>query len=235
MKIVLMQPYFFPYIGYFTLIRHSDVFVVFDTAQYIRRGWVHRNRIVGSNGEPIYINASVVKAPQNTPIHQIELSSTLNWKQEILNKIKVYKNITPHYPEVYPLIEDSINHPASSLSDLNLHALTRICDYLEVPYNFVRLSELEIDFNDVRHPDDWGLKVSQYYKADTYINAPGGQEFYSKEKYRKNDIEMLFYKTKLAAYDQKLPVFHPALSIIDVMMFNTKKEIRQMIDDFEVL
>lgn len=235
MKLVLMQPYFFPYIGYFTLIKHSDVFVVFDTAQYIRRGWVHRNRIIGSSGEPVYVNASILKAPQSTPIHQIELNSTSKWKQEFYKKMEVYKTVAPHYPEVYQLMEDCLNRPVSSLSDLNVYALKEISNYLGISQNITRLSELEVEFKDVQEPDDWGLEVSQYYGVDTYINAPGGQEFYNKEKYKKKGIEMFFYKTKLTPYDQKLSGFQPGLSIIDVMMFNTKQEIHQMIDDFEVL
>lgn len=235
MKIVLMQPYFFPYIGYFTLIKHADVFVVFDIAQYIRRGWVHRNRILGFNGEPVYVNAQVVKAPQNTSINQIKLHNTDAWKQKILKKMEVYKNIAPNYQEVYQLVEECLNGPSSSLAELNVQSLIAVSDFLDLPHNIVQLSEMKIELTDIFEPDDWGLRVSQYYGAHTYINAPGGQEFYNREKYAHNGIEMLFYRTKLAPYNQKMPVFHAGLSIIDVLMFNTKEEIHQMMNDFEIL
>ncbi|MDN7244596.1 WbqC family protein [Planococcus shenhongbingii] len=235
MKIVLMQPYFFPYLGYFTLLKKSDLFVVFDTAQYIRRGWVHRNRIIGPNGEPTYINALIIKAPQDTPIHHIQLNDLDRWKQEVLRKIEVYKYSAPNYREVYQLVEQCLNVPVSYLADLNVHCLHAVSDYLEIPRNIIRLSEQNLSFDDIHKPDDWGLKISQYYGAETYINAPGGQEFYNKDKYEKHHIDMLFYKTKLTPYNQNLPAFQPGLSIIDVMMFNTKKEIHQMLDDYEIL
>lgn len=235
MKIVLMQPYFFPYIGYFTLIKHTDMFVVFDMAQYIRRGWIHRNRILGFHGEPVFVNAQIVKAPQNTPIHQIKLKSGDGWKEEILKKVEAYRNIAPYYQEVYHLVESCLNASGSSLAELNVHSIIAVSEFLGLSPNMVQLSELNINLEDIQQPDDWGLRVAQYYGADEYINAPGGQEFYSREKYGQNGVEMFFYRAKLPPYNQRTPVFHAGLSIIDVMMFNTKEEIHQMIDDFDIL
>lgn len=235
MKVVLMQPYFFPYLGYFTMIKQSDLFVFFDTAQYIRRGWIHRNRIVGPNGNPVYINANIVKAPQNTPIKHIKLNGTNTWKQEIFGKLETYKHIAPNYKEINLLVKECLYAPSPLLADLNVHSLTAVCNFLDLPFNYERFSELKINTKDINEPDDWGLKVSQYFGAETYINAPGGQGFYNKEKYEQHGVNMLFYKTKLGPYDQKQSVFHPGLSIIDVMMFNSKKEIHQMLDQYDIL
>ena len=71
MKIAIMQPYLFPYIGYFSLIYNTDRFVFFDTPQYIRKGWINRNRIISSSGEPIYFTVPTQKAARETAINQI--------------------------------------------------------------------------------------------------------------------------------------------------------------------
>ena len=235
MKLVLMQPYFFPYIGYFTLIKHADVFVVFDTAQYIRRGWINRNRIIGPKGEPVYINASTIKAPQDTMIQSIKLNEAVEWEKTVLKSLEVYKKTAPHYEEVWNLLKDCLEYPTDSLAEFNINALIQVCDFLGINHNIKRLSDLDIEFKEIQTPDDWGLQLSKFYGAHTYINAPGGQGIYCKDKYSQHGIELVFYNTEFLPYDQKQESFHKGLSIIDVLMFNSKQEVNKMIDAFEVL
>ncbi|MFC6039450.1 WbqC family protein [Paenisporosarcina macmurdoensis] len=235
MKIVLMQPYFFPYIGYYTLIKQSDIFVVFDTAQYIRRGWVNRNRILGTNGEPIYINASIVKAPRETPINEIKLSESSEWKENILKKLEVYKHLSPYYDDVRDLVRECLENQSIHLSDLNINTLKKINNFLGIKNNITRLSDLDIEFKDIQQPDDWGLQLSKFFNAESYINAPGGENIYSKDKYLQQEVELNFYKNNLNPYDQKHVLFQKGLSIIDVMMFNSKTEIIDMIDDYRII
>lgn len=235
MKIVLMQPYFFPYIGYFTLIKHSDLFVAFDTAQYIRRGWVNRNRILGKDGEPKYINASIIKTSRETPINLIQLSESNEWKKNLLTSLEIYKNIAPHYEEVMYFVKDSLEFPTTQLAELNIHVIKKISEFLGINNNIKRVSELNIPFSDIQKPDDWGLQLSKAFEADTYINASGGQEIYNADKYFREGIKLVFYKSKLPFYDQKQQQFQEGLSIIDVMMFNSKEKINQMLDEFYIL
>lgn len=235
MKVVLMQPYFFPYIGYFTLVKHTDVFVVFDTAQYIRRGWINRNRIISPSGKPVYLNASIKKAPQDTMIKSIQLKESDEWKREVLKKLEVYKKKAPYYDEVRNLVNKCLEYPTDSLAEFNINALIQVCDFLGIDHNIKRLSELDIEFKNIEKPDDWGLQLSKFYGANRYINAPGGQEIYCKEKYSRHGIELVFYTPEFLPYDQKQESFHAGLSIIDVLMFNSREEVDKMIDAYEVL
>ena len=235
MKIVLMQPYFFPYIGYYTMIKHSDMFIVFDTAQYIRRGWVNRNRIIDRNGEPLYINASIVKAPRETPINEIKLIESNEWKENILKKLEVYKHLSPYYGDVRDLVRDCLKNQTIYLSDLNVNILKQINNFLGIKNNISRLSDLDIEFKGIQQPDDWGLQLAKFFKAESYINAPGGENIYSKEKYLQQEVDLYFYKNNLNPYNQKHDLFQKGLSIIDVMMFNSKSEIIDMIDDYTIL
>ena len=234
-KLVLMQPYFFPYIGYFTLLKHTDVFVVFDTAQYIRRGWINRNQIIGPTGNPVYINASIIKKPQDALIKSMELSESAEWKKTVLDKLEFYKKTAPYYKEVRNLVSDCLEYPTASLSEFNINALIKVCDFLEINHNIKRLSEMGVEFKDIEKPDDWGLQLSKYYGAHTYVNASGGQRIYSKEKYLSHGVELVFYIPEIPPYDQKQESFHRALSIIDVLMFNSKEEVHEMIDAYEVI
>ena len=110
-----------------------------------------------------------------------------------------------------------------------------MCEFLGINHNIKWLSDLDIVFKEIQKPDDWGLQLSEFYGAHTYINAPGGQEIYCKEKYSRHGIELVFYAPKFLHYDQKQESFHKGLSIIDVLMFNSKEEVNKMIDAFEVL
>lgn len=211
------------------------MFVVFDTAQYIRRGWVNRNRIIDTNGEPLYINASIVKAPRETPINEIKLSESNEWKENILKKLEVYKHLSPYYGDVRDLVRDCLKNQTIYLSDLNVNILIQINNFLGIKNNITRLSDLDIEFKGIQQPDDWGLQLSKFFNAKSYINAPGGGNIYSKDKYLQQEVDLNFYKNNLNPYDQKHDLFQGGLSIIDVMMFNSKSEIIDMIDDYTIL
>ena len=91
MKIAIMQPYFMPYIGYFSLIKHSDQFILFDTPQFIRHGWIERNRILKPNGEPLYIKVPLKKSPRETKINKLVINNSENWQNKIIAQLVPYK------------------------------------------------------------------------------------------------------------------------------------------------
>ena len=107
MKVALMQPYFFPYIGYFQLIRAVDEFVIFDKAQYIRRGWINRNRILNAQKESVYINIPVHKAPIETQIKDIVINNNINWKENIFRQLNYYCK-APNYDFVIGFLNESL-------------------------------------------------------------------------------------------------------------------------------
>ncbi|MDY0235311.1 MAG: WbqC family protein [Gudongella sp.] len=235
MKLVLMQPYFFPYIGYFMLIKHSDKFIIFDTAQFMKGGWVNRNRILKSSGDPMYFNALIHKAHVRTAINEIKLNYKEDWKSKILAQLEAYKKFAPYYYDVSDFLKRCFEYETDSLAELNYYTIKETCKYLNIEFNLEILSEMNINIDDVNESDEWGLNVTKAMNAKVYLNAPGGMEFYDKDKYAANGIDLRFIKPNLKPYDQKIKEFVPGLSIIDVMMFNSVEEINKMLDDYEVL
>lgn len=235
MKLALMQPYFFPYIGYFMLIKHSDKFIIFDTAQFTRRGWVNRNRILKENGDPMYINALIQKAPIKTPINEIKLNYKEDWMAKILVQVQVYKKVAPYYEEMMTFLKACFEYETDSLSELNYYILEETCKYLDIKCDIELLSEMNLKIDDVNESDEWGLSISKAMNAKEYLNAPGGMDFYNKDKYARNGIDLKFIKANLKPYAQNTKEFVPGLSIIDVMMFNSVEEINSMLDDYEAL
>lgn len=234
MRVALMQPYFCPYIGYFQLIQAVDEFVIFDNAQYIRRGWMNRNRILNAQKEIAYINIPVHKAHRETKIKDIVINHDSNWKEKIYHQLNYYRK-APNYAFVMDFLNECLNINNSRLSQFNTIVLKRICDLLEINTKITVLSEELPKINEANAADEWGIKVAKTLNATTYINANGGIEFYNQQKYNANNLDIQFIKPVLKPYKQFNDIFIPGLSIIDVMMFNNPEEIKEMLEIYELI
>lgn len=230
-----MQPYFFPYLGYFNLIKHSDQFIVFDTSQYKRHGWINRNKILHPKGGSTYIAVAIEKTSLKNRINEIKIKEAVDWERKILSQLVQYKRKAPHYYKVLHFLEECFSSKTENLSDFNVNLLRKTCDYLEISHHITVLSHMDLRLDTVKSPDEWALNISKSMNADIYINAPGGIEFFDRKKYEGANIELQFIKSNLPSYFQGDEKFVPGLSIIDVMMFNTIEEIQQMLDDYEII
>ena len=234
MKVALMQPYFLPYIGYFQLIHAVDEFVVFDNVQYIRRGWMNRNRILNAQKETVYISIPVQKAHRETKIKDIVINNNSNWKETIYHQLNYYRK-APNYAFVMDFLNECLSNYQPSLSEFNTILLKKVCKLLEINTNITVFSEKFPMINEANAADEWGVKVAKALNATTYINALGGIEFYDQQKYKENSLDIQFIKTELKPYKQFHDIFIPGLSIVDVMMFNQPEEIKDMLEIHELI
>lgn len=225
-----MQPYFFPYLGYFSLINESDVFVILDNVQYIRRGWMNRNLILGDK-KPRFIHVSTVKMPQKTIITDICINQNREWRNTLLNKLRNYKGNAPYYNETYTLVEKLLQHDTKSLSELNVYILKAICELLGINTKFYLASELNINEEHIKVSDDWGLEIAQMFNCNEYINLIGGLKLYDKDKYLAHDVEIKFISNQLNDYNQNRENFVGSLSIIDILMYNNLTETMDLINE----
>lgn len=233
MVVYAMQPYFFPYLGYFTGIRLSDVFVVVDTVQFRKKSWMHRNRILNLEKDFTYINIpSQRHIERSTLIKDVEISDNVDWKTILLQQLGIYKKRAPYYYRVTELIRSCIEYQTRMLSEWNVNSILKICEYLEIKCNVIILSDSSLSLAPINEADEWGLSITMAVGADKYINLPGGMEFYNREKYRNKNIDLKFIKNNISPYNQTVSQFVPSLSILDVMMFNSVKDTNALIDDF---
>lgn len=234
MKIAIMQPYLFPYIGYFSLIRNTDYFVFFDTPQYIRKGWINRNRLLGTGGKDIYFTVPVEKCPRETPIKDVKISYNENWKEKWMGQLTIYKKRAPYYPKVMQLIQDVLNCETQYISEMAINSVAKTCQYLGMEFNYDIYSQMDLPGFDVESPDEWALGITRALEYDTYVNPPGGKAFFDANKYKEANIELEFLTQELLEYNQRVREFVPGLSILDVMMFCTPKEIGDMMDSYTI-
>lgn len=233
MKIAIMQPYLFPYIGYFSLIKNTDYFVFFDTPQYIRKGWINRNRILSTNGDVTYFTVPIQKADRNTPINKSVISYNYDWKVKILGQLNIYKK-APNYDKVINLVNDVFNTDTMLISDLAIKSIVKTCEYLDIDIKYDIFSKLNLALPEVKEPDEWALYITKELGYNTYINPPGGMSFFNREKYQINDVDLQFLVQEIIPYRQNREVFIPALSMIDVMMFCSCNEINEMLCKYKI-
>lgn len=232
MKAAIMQPYFFPYLGYYALISDADSWVIFDTPQFIRHGWIDRNRIISQSGEAFYIKVPLVKHKRDTPIKDVAIRNNENWKTKITEQLKHYKRRSPFYVETMEVVNESLSINTNSIVELNDFILKITCTYLGIDYASRFFSNMILKRDTTLEADEWALEICKHIDADQYINPIGGAEFFQKEKYDKANIELKFIDFHIKEYKQMDGAFVPGLSIIDVMMFNHPNEIREMLGNY---
>ena len=233
MKLAIMQPYLFPYIGYFSLIRNTDFFIFFDTPQYIRKGWINRNRILSANGESTYFTIPIQKADRNIPINKTIISNNSNWKMKILGQLNIYKK-APNYNAVIDLVKDVFSTDTIWISDLAIKSIVKTCEYLGIDIHYDIFSKMNLKLPQVKEPDEWALYITKELEYKTYVNSPGGRAFFNREKYQENDIDLQFLLQEITPYKQNRKNFMSALSIIDVMMFCSCNEICEMLRKYKI-
>ncbi len=233
MRLGIMQPYFFPYLGYYSLIRHTDQWVVFDPVQFIRHGWIERNRILKPVEGWQYIGVPLQKSSRDTEIRDMRIRNTEDWKGKMFRQLDHYRK-APHYKETIALIGDALDTDTDSIVELDARILKVTCDYLSIPFEVRIFSGMGLQIEPVNDAGEWALQISKAMGATEYVNPPGGRELFDPEKFREAGIGLSFLSHKLPPYSQRRPVFENGLSIIDVLMFNNKEQTLALIDDFEL-
>ena len=221
-----MQPYIFPYVGYFQLISASEIFVFYDDVNYINKGWINRNRIL-LNNDAHMLTFSCKGASQNKLIKDIEHAVDDKAIKKTLSKIQGAYAKAPQYKAVYELIDQILNSQAVSISDLAINSVVQICEYLEVSSIFKRSSEAYS--NTELKKADRLIDITQTEQKKTYINPEGGKAIYTKEYFKERGVDLKFLLPQKTEYKQFSDQFVPWLSIIDILMFNSPEYIVEKI------
>ena len=229
MKLGIMQPYFLPYIGYFQLINTVDTFVLYDNIKYTKKGWINRNRILG-NEKDEYITLPLKKASDYLTIDQRFLSESFYLdKRKLLGKVGENYRKAPNFTKVYKLFQDILDFNDANLFHFIYNSLYLVCTYLGISKEFIVSSTLPIDHN--LKAEDKILAICNHMNANCYINPIGGIKLYSKKNFEKNNVALYFLNTNPMVYSQLNTEFIPNMSILDVMMFNSKERITHFINN----
>jgi len=229
MKIAIMQPYLFSYIGYFQLVQSVDTFILYDDVNYINKGYINRNSIL-INGQANRFTLEVIGASQNKLINEIEVGTN---KTKILKSIEMGYKKAPNFKPIFSLCEKILLNPEKNLAKFVGYSIQSIADYLECNAKFIYSSDIEK--NNTLKAQDKILDICRCLSAQTYINAINGQTLYDKNIFREKNMQLFFLKPTIHEYRQFNVPFVPSLSIIDVLMFNSKENVFRMLSQYELI
>jgi len=232
-SIAVMQPYIFPYLGYFQLVNAVDEFVFYDDVNFIKRGWVNRNKIL-INGKENLLSFPCIKPSQNKLINQINIDTSKKEYRKNLNSIAMAYKKSPYFENVYPIVEKVLKGSYNTIADLNIASLVEVSKFLNLDTKFKTSST---QFPETSHlgKSQRLKKITKLENASTYINAIGGIALYDKADFQNSGIDLYFLKPNLKPYKQFNQEFVPGLSIIDVLMFNNKNECIELIKDYQLI
>ena len=235
MKLAIMQPYLFPYIGYFQLISAVDTFIVYDDVSYIKGGWINRNRIL-VNSKACFFTTPINDASSYVKIKDTSIcSSSFNfWRGKFLKTIQASYKRAPFFDEVYMILTDTFEvREETTIGELATKSIINTSNYLGIKTKIIKSSSIFL--NDNLSGQSRLIDICKKANAGSYINPIGGQEIYDKLTFYQNGIHLKFLKSKMHVYRQFDSDFIPWLSIIDVIMFNSKEEIRNLINEYELI
>lgn len=232
MKLAIMQPYFFPYIGYWQLIHAVDRFVVYDNVNYIKGGWINRNRLL-VNGEPVYITVPLQHPSPYKRICDIALQPSFVWRNKLVKMVEITYRKAPCFAEVFPVIEGVIRHEADNLADYLVHQLKMLAAFMGIKTEFVVTSRCYE--NEGLSGQARVLDICKREEAGVYINLQGGQSLYDAETFNGAGIELRFIVMRQSPYKQQGVEFVPFLSIIDALMGVGPIEIKRHLDAFDLI
>jgi WbqC-like protein family len=232
MKLAIMQPYIFPYIGYFQLIAAVDKFVIYDDVNFITRGWINRNNILVSNQSHLF-TIPLKDASQNRLIREIEVMHGNGWEKKFLKTIEQAYKKAPFFTEFFPVISAIVNADMRYISELACSSIYSIAEYIGIPTKFVNTSSI---YDNVQlKAQERILDICRQEQVSGYINPVGGMEIYSKPLFEQSGIALNFLKTRLTPYRQFGGEFVPSLSIIDVLMFNSRESMIGSLNEYDLL
>lgn len=227
-----MQPYFFPYIGYWQLLNTVDRFVIYDDVNYIKGGWINRNRIL-INGKPSYITVPLYQASSYKRICDISLQSSVVWRRKMIKSIENTYRKAPFFAELFPVIEKIICYETDNLADFLAYHLTTLAKSIGLKTEFVMTSRCYQ--NNSLNGQDRVLDICKREGATTYINPQGGQTLYDTEAFRRANIDLHFLVMHPIPYKQRVAGFVPYLSIIDALMEIGPLGVERHLDKFDLI
>lgn len=214
--VVIHQPDFLSYLGFFHRFLNADIWVILDTVQYVSgtsRSWQNRDKIKTAQGEK-WLTVSVQKAPIGTAIKDIFLSES-NWRKDNLNLIHNNYSKAPFYDEIMPYIKDLYMFECERLMDFNLKSSEMLMALFKIEIK----TELASNLDPVGKNNSLLVDILQKVNADKYLSGIGAKAYFDPAPFVAAGIEVVWQDFKHPFYPQLYGDFIPYLSSAD-LLFN---------------
>ena len=228
MNIAIMQPYFLPYIGYFQLINTVNEFVFYDDVSFMKKSFINRNSIL-LNGKRHQFTIPLKKASQNKLINEVEVAIDKKWLDDFLKTIDYAYKAAPNYQEVKILLDSILSSRYNNIAELAIQSVILVSNYLNIDCKFSVSSERYSETKKLSKAERL-IAITKASKKVKYINAINGKLLYDKRQFKNHNIDLYFLESEKISYMQFGNEFVESLSILDVLMFNTKHSVKALLD-----
>jgi hypothetical protein len=231
MTLGIMQPYFLPYIGYWQLLAAVDRFVVYDNIKYTKQGWINRNRFL-RHGTDAFFTLPLKKASDFLDIRDRVIADNFH-PRSVLNPLGEAYRHAPFFEDVFPVVDAIVSNAARNLFDYVYDTIHGIASYLDIGTPLIVSSTIPIDHG--LKADQKVLAICGAFGATTYVNSIGGRELYSVDAFAARGVELKFLQPRPLVYRQFTEPFVPNLSLVDVMMFNSRDAVKAMLREYDLV
>jgi hypothetical protein len=233
MTLAIMQPYFFPYIGYWQLINAVDTLVLYDNIQFSKSGWFHRNNILLNGKKTLFTIPLKKDSDSLNVIDRFISDEALKQINKIIGQIQNSYTKAPYFKEVFPLVKNIFLYDERNLFRYIHNSIVEVCSYLDINTQIIISSTVSI--NHSLKSQEKVIALNKAMGSIKYINPIGGTELYDIESFLNENIKLNFLESEMPKYRQSQDEFIPYLSIIDILMFNSKEEVKEMLEKYKLL
>jgi len=232
MRLAIMQPYLFPYVGYYGLINAVDKFVFYDDVSFIKNGWINRNRIL-LNGKPHYLTVPLLAASSHKSICSTQIQPHLTWQRQCFELLRHAYIRAPHFETTLELIKSVFGEEDNSIAAIARKSVMMTSKALSIDTEFV----LSSSFYSNHHLSglDRVIDICIREGASEYINLPGGRHLYQEADFSAHGIQLSFMDVCFTSYPQSSTPFVPGLSVIDPLMSIPKEKCFKLISEQRVI
>ena len=229
MRLGVMQPYFFPYLGHFALIANVDEWIVFDVTQYTPKTWINRNRVLHPTSGANWVSVPLKNSSISIRIRDARVLDLADAAKSALGKLSHYRRQAPFARQVEEIVEAAFaaKGVGDSLVNLDVAGLDAVCAYLGVPFRRTICSEMNLPLPEHMGPGEWAPAIAALVGAETYVNPIGGRALFTTDEFAKRGVKLEFLKTEDFVYETGPFTFVPNLSILDVLMWNGPEVVRE--------
>lgn len=220
MKVSISQPTLFPWIGYFNMIKNSDVFVFLDNVKFKKQTWQMRNRLKSSSKideAEFWIHIPTKLPKTNTLIKDVFIDNNQDWKQKHLDNFQY--NYGSKYKEVL-FLQELYQKDWGKIADFNIEFITKCCEFLEIPTKLVRASAMKVEGK----KSHLVLDICKHLNADTLLANSGSEVYLERDKqiFDATNVEISYHNYNHIKYNQQGEIFFEDLSVLDLLFSENK-------------
>lgn len=232
----IMQPYFFPYWGHFSLIFATECWIVFDVTQYTPKSWMSRNRILHPTRGWQYLSVPISNVSRSIRTHQALVKDPAGARDTMVRKLEHYRKKAPFFDATIQVLSQAFDDVKDdSLVALDVSALCTVCRYLDISFDYRICSQMPLDLPDKMDPGQWAPEIAKRLGAAHYVNPESGRELFDARDFAAGNVKLSFLSPAEFEYLTPGYTFEPNLSILDAMMWNEPAVIRDVVSSHYIL